>query len=573
MVAIVLIAAQSATNDTYTYAIAGGGTAGLTLALLLSVDPEVSVIVLEAGNSVANDPRALVPEQEGSLVGTSADWNFTTTPQASLYDNAVIQVPRGKALGGSSVLNYLIWARPSAVELDGWSSVLGLQGWDWESLLPAFEGSENFTDPPADLAETLTVDDTVHGRTGPIRGSMQRSIYSLYTDYVIPTLIGLGVEKPVDRIAGNTTGCGFVPLSIDSESYTRSWSGSVFELVAAQRPNLRVVTGSLVQRVAWNENVPDSGDVTAAGLQYADVSTGNEMTVNADNIVLSAGAVHTPQLLELSGVGDPAILTPLGIDVRVQSPVVGTQTADHLTYAGSFSFNDSSFTGGEYIQDFQDYASPSRFLSAEDYAFASALLDDDSNKPIDTSEATWQMVKYLWQLDDSFIEYGWYYGFVNIYVLHPLSQGTIHAASRDASESPVIDAGYNSANIALANGTVLQWDLWILSKAVQYYATTVPRATPLSSIAARFSLNGTLPFGELEQQVFQGLGSGSHQTGGTMMAAARSDGVVDQNVKVYGTSNVFVADASVVPVSPGEHTMGLVYAIAVKAARLLGGNS
>ena len=550
----------------YDYAIAGGGTAGLTLALLLSQNPNTTVIVLEAGESTADDPRALVPEQEGALVGTPFDWNFTTVPQAHLYNNATIGVPRGKTLGGSSALNFLIWARPSAVELDGYRDILGLgDGWSWEGLLQAFEGSENFTDPPPELAGTLTVDDAVHGRSGPIRETMEKGVYSLYTDYVLPALEGLGVPKPVDRTAGNTTGAGFVPLSIDANLYQRSWPGSAYAEVMQQRPNLDVRTGAFVTNVELDtEAVP----VRATGLTYMNTSATDivPITVNADQVILSAGAIQTPQLLELSGIGDPAILNPLGIDTKVKLVSVGTQATDHLTFAGSFLFNISNFTNSQYAQDFQDYPGPRRFLSEEDYVFASGLLADDRNKPASTSNATWEMLKHLWSVDDPFIEFGWYFGFVNIYNLHPLSQGTVHIDSSNPMFPPVINTGYNNAEITLGNGTVFRWDLWLLSKAVEYLAVTVAAASPLPSIAAAFSIDTDRP---VEDQVYQSLGSGSHQSGGAVLLPETSGGVVDENLKVYGTSNLYIADASVLPTSPGEHIMGIVYAIAVKASKIL----
>ena len=567
---LLLTTEAQTTTKTYDYAIAGGGTAGLLLGLTLAKrSPNSSILVLEAGQSSATDPRALVPENEGALVSTPFDWNFTTVPQRSLYNSATISVPRGKTLGGSSALNFLIWARPSKTELDGYASVLGLQGWNWASLLPAFEESENFTDPPRNLAGVLTVDDTVHGRAGLIDGSMEKAPYSLYTDYVIPALKSLGVPKPVDRTAGNTTGCGFVPLNINAAKYTRSWPGSMYAENAKALPNLEVRTGALVSRVLWDQTTLGSGSARATGLAYTNTSSGGSVSISAKNVILSAGAIQTPQLLELSGVGDPTVLTPLGIKSTVNLPAVGTQATDHLTYAGSFSFNISSFTNGQYVQDFQDYPGPSRFLSASDYAFASGLLANDANKPAGTSNATWQMVKYLWKKDDPFIEFGWYYGFLNSYVLHPLSQGTVHAASADTSRSPNINTGYNSASIKLSNGTTFNWDLWVLSKAIQYYATTLAAAKPLASIQAQFSVKGSLAFPDFQQRVFQGLGSGSHQTGGAVMLPQKAGGVVDGNLKVYGTQNLHVADASVLPVSPGEHTMGVIYAVAIKAADFL----
>lgn len=547
----------------YDYVIVGGGTSGLLLATLLSANPNITVAVLEAGIDGRTDPRIQIPENEGSIVGTEYDWNFTSTAQNYLYQNASIAYPRGRTLGGSAAMNFMIWERASAPEFDAWEKTFNISGWNWDTLYAAFKASENFTAPSAALQEEgLTFSLEEHGMSGPIDGTMSRNIYSLYSDYVIPALEELGVLKLVDGSGGNTTGMRFTPLAVNATSYTRSYSGSAYTN-AENRGNLFVLTNATVTRALWSSAVSPEGNVVADGVEYTDPSTGMPTVLNASNIVLAAGSVQSPPLLETSGVGDSAILAALGVPIVVDLPAVGTHFQDHLTCAGAFSFNTTlDLTGSEYIQEFQDYAQPSRFLSAEDYDFATNLLFSKLNSFQGNTNTSLAMLRAIWLADQPVIEFGWFLGFVTGYLLHPLSSGTIHASATTAQ--PDINPNFNAAHI---NGTA--FDLWLLSKALQYYATVVAASGPLGAIGAQYTVSGDLPFEVFQAQIHAGLGSGSHPTGGCAMLPLEQGGVVDETLRVYGTTNLWVVDASVIPASPGQHTMGLVYAIAMRAAEIL----
>lgn len=553
----------------YDYLIVGGGTSGLLLATLLSADTNVTVAVLEAGLDGRDDPLITVPENEGAIVGTAYDWGFTSVAQSHLDQDASsssssIAYPLGRTLGGSSAMNFMIYHRASRVEFDAWESVLNISSWNWETIYAAFKAAENFTEAPLALEqEGLTSEAAYHGSSGPIAGTMSRNIFSLWEDYIIPSLEALGVPKLDDADGGQTTGVRYVPLAVNATSYTRSYAATAYTAVEG-RANLDVLTNTTVKRVLWSEDRFD-GLAVANAVKYLDPSTGNLATLNASNVVLSAGSIQSAPLLQKSGIGDPSILSALDVPVIVDLPAVGTLFQDHLTYAGSFSFNTTlDFTGDLYIQALQDYAQPSRFLSEEDYAFATDLLFNVANgtPPTGASNASLAMLRALWTADEPLIEFGWFLGFVTGYILHPLSSGTIHATP--SNTQPAIDPNFNGAQI---NGTA--FDLWLLAKALQYYATTVASSGPLGAVGAEYSVSGNLSFEDFQSKVFAGLSSGSHPTGGCAMMPQEQGGVVDGNLKVYGTANVHVVDASVVPVSPGQHTMGLAYAIAVRAADIL----
>lgn len=571
LVAVFLWILEISRAASYDYIIVGGGTSGLLLATLLSDHPNTTVAVLEAGSDARTDPRVTVPENAGGIVGTEYDWNLTSVAQAHLYQNKSLSYARGRTLGGSSAMNFMINHRASAAEFDAWEGVLNVSGWNWDSLFAASKAGESFVGPSAALQEQgLTFDLTYHGTTGPVAGSMARDVYSLFSEYVIPSLEETGVAKLVDANGGNTTGVRYDPLAINASSYTRSYAGSAYTGVE-DRSNLFVLTNATVTRILWAGPLSPEGLSVASGVEYVDPSTGTLATLNGSNVILSAGALMSPPLLEMSGIGDSSVLSTLGVPVVVELPAVGTMLQDHLVYQGSFAFNETlDLTGGQYLQTFIEHAPPSRFLSEDDYAFATNLLFNTSNDPLLTqgaSNTSIAMARALWAADEPFLEFSWFFGWLSGYVLHPLSSGSVHAAARPCPSSscaPVIDPALNAVQV---DGT--SFDLWLLAKGLHYYARTVASSGPLGSVGAQFSISGNLAFEEFQSGIFEGLSGGDHPTGGCAMLFREQGGVVDEELRVYGTDNVRVVDASVIPVSPGQHTMGLVYAIAVRAAQIL----
>ncbi|KAF2773676.1 FAD/NAD(P)-binding domain-containing protein [Teratosphaeria nubilosa] len=146
----VFYAAAQLTNQTYDYVIAGAGTAGGLLAVVLSENPNITVAVLEAGGDGRTDPNITVPERRGTIQHTEYDWAFWTLPQPGLYDNGTEgaqPVPRGKVIGGTSAMNWMIHNTDSRVQLDIWESLLNLTGWNWETLFTAFRESETMYEP------------------------------------------------------------------------------------------------------------------------------------------------------------------------------------------------------------------------------------------------------------------------------------------------------------------------------------------------------------------------------------------------------------------------------------------
>jgi len=501
------------------------------------------------------------------------DWGLQSTLQPGLFENGTggsQYVPRGKAFGGTSAMNWMIHNENSRVQLDIWESLLNLTGWNWDSMSTAFRESETMFAPPACGAADLPYDASYHGGTGPICSTFQRSVYSLLTDYVESTLRANDYPAPHDGNNGDAVGPNFLPLAICPNNYTRSYSGSAYTAVES-RPNLHVLTDSYVTRILWQST---TGNATATGFEYIDMSSGSDVTqqVLGRQVVISSGIIQSPQILELSGVGDPAILNPLGIDTVVDLPNVGVGLRDPpMTNYWPISFQldpSVNLTGNESIQNFIDLEPASRILSPEDYAAASQWLNATTSIP-GLEDVQLQVFKELWFANQPIIELAWQYHTANVtpYNLIPLSQGTVHINSSDPLQPPAINPNYNTVN-ATINGTTVSWDMWLLAKASQHYVTQLATTPPMSDIVISTTPAYNLSFDDWYNAIFQWTGSSQHLTGGNPMLPRDVGGVVDTNLLVYGTTNVRVVDGSVFPYQPSAHPMGVTYALAVRAARI-----
>lgn len=434
----------------------------------------------------------------------------------------------------------------------------------------AFRESETMHAPSSKLVDVLPYNASLHGGTGPISSTFQRSVYSLYSQYVSPTLEEGGFTPTHDGNNGNANGPNFLPLAIEPFNYTRSYAGSAYSAVDS-RPNLELRTNCQVTIITW----ASTGDnATASGLKYVSGNGSSNQTteVSGREIVISAGTIQSPQILELSGIGDPEILHAVNITPIVNLPSVGTSLRDPpmMNYWPiQFKINESvNLTGNEYIQNFIDLEPASKILSPADYNAASAWLNNTASIP-GLRDAQLEVFKELWYSDEPLIEFAWQYKTANVtpYCLVPLSQGTVHINSSDPLHPPAINPNYNVVN-ATVNGTVVQWDMWFLAKAAQYYTKLLATSAPMSSVVTSTVPDYNMPFEDWYEAIFQQTGSSQHLTGGNPMLERETGGVMDTELRVYGTNNVRVVDGSVFPYQPSAHPMGVTYALAVRAARI-----
>ncbi len=250
---------------------------------------------------------------KGSTLGTIYDWNFTSIPQAAL-DNRIITQSRGKVLGGSSALNLLIWDRGSKPEYDAWGEVNG-NDWNWDTMIAAMNKAENFSNP----GPPIYTGHTDYGVAGPIHAVVNRYRPAQQHPWV-PTFANPDVYNNTDWLAGENTGAAFHSSAIDPSNYTRSYSAVTY--LPHGGPNLKVVANTQVAHVNLEKK---GGSHTVTGVTLL-----NGTVINAKKeVILSGGTISNPQLLELSGIGQPKILKAAGVKQMIKLPGVGENLQDH----------------------------------------------------------------------------------------------------------------------------------------------------------------------------------------------------------------------------------------------------
>ncbi|KAA1478268.1 alcohol oxidase [Dentipellis sp. KUC8613] len=592
--------ARAFSRISFDYIVVGGGTAGLTVASRLAETPNVQVGVLEAGFFHQGDPLVDVPGDIGLAQGNASyDWAFSTVPQSGAAGRQISQ-PRGKMLGGSSGLNLLAWNRPSKPELDAWDHFAPGTGWNWTGLLRYMMKAESIMagewNPFPGLTpqeENDTYDSAVDGTTGPIRASLN----VLYPDNVPPfvsSLNNVGISTNPNADAGNTTGVYNTRTCIDRSTGTRSYAAQYYCRSSSQS-NFHVLTNSQVTKIVFK---PGAQNVTATGVRF--VVNGQSYVVDASTeVILAAGTVQTPQILELSGIGNRTILDQAGVQTLVNLPGVGENLQEHLFAPVQYQLNSSvinfdtlrinaSFAAAQAAQY---SASHTGWLAASDSAFAylpfgvfvnasdkSALISAFNASTQVAGTTPLQALQYE-------IQAGWLQeddvpqvevlvfskGLISpaddqVYTTllggfqHPVARGSIHINSSNPLAYPVIDGNY------LDN----DYDVLTIVNAVKL-ARRVGTVAPFSNIVVTETNPppGELSDADLINWVRTTANPGSHLIGTAAMAPKSIGGVVDGQLKVYGTTNVRVADASIMPLLIATHIQQPVFAIAEKLADIL----
>jgi choline dehydrogenase len=531
---------DAATSDEFDVVVVGAGSAGCALAGRLSEDPSLRVLLLEAGGS-DDVLEVQIPAALYKVFRTRRDWNYTTEPQPGL-DGRRLFWPRGKLLGGSSSINAMIYVRGAAADYDEWAKLTGDDAWSYDHVLPLFRRME----------DNARGADRWHGVGGPLRVEDLRSPHP-WTRAVIESAVAAGYPRNDDFNGAAQEGVGQYQVT---QKRGRRWSAADAYLHPAEaRPNLTVRTGALTSRVLVE-------DGRATGVEYR---RGGEVHVARAirEVVLSGGAVNSPQLLMLSGIGPADHLRSVGVDVVHDLPGVGANLQDHPLVpvishvrSGRSLFRYESPSG--YARWFAARRGPLTSNIAEAGLFtgsAPGLAEPDLQMHFIPAKF-WRQAEVDPDVD----------AFTACVVLvHVASRGSVRLRSADPTWAPAIDAGYltESRDLDALVGGVEQ-------------AREIAAVGPLAQVLAEeWSPGGALRRpDDLRRSVRETLESLYHPVSSCRMGRADDDSaVVDPQLRVRGVEGLRVVDASVMPTLIRGNTNAPTMMLAERAADLISGRS
>jgi choline dehydrogenase len=325
---------MSETSATFDYVIIGGGTAGCLLANRLSAEPNHRVLLLEAGKTDSY-PWIHIPVGYLYCIGNPrTDWMYHTEPDAGL-NNRVQRYPRGRVLGGCSSINGMIYMRGQARDYDAWAKITGDDSWSWQNALADFKAHENHyrLDQGADpITGNNSRFSDMHGSGGEWRVEKQRLSWDVLDSFA-DAAEQAGIEKIDDFNGGDNAGVGY--FDVNQRSGWRWSSSKAFLRPARGRPNLTIWTEAQAQKLSWS--TADNGQPRCTGLSLSRAGQTVQVTANRE-VILSAGAINSPQILQLSGIGPADLLRSHGIEVIRDAPV-GENLQDHLQIRAVFKVN------------------------------------------------------------------------------------------------------------------------------------------------------------------------------------------------------------------------------------------
>jgi choline dehydrogenase len=534
--------------DRYDYIIIGAGSAGCVLANRLSADLKTRVLLLEAGGK-DNSVLVRMPAGAGSLLKekNAYNWGFWTEPEANL-DGRKLWWPRGKGWGGSSSINGMIYIRGHARDYDQWSQ-MGLRGWSYAEVLPYFKKSETFEGGA----------DAYHGADGPLHVSKAASKNPIYSSFVAA---GAQAGHKTTNDFNGFQQEGFGPYQLTIRDGQR-WSASAGYLhpILGRRPNLTAEVEARTSRI-----IIENG--RAVGVEFLQGKGRVKRTAYADaEVLVCAGAVQSPQILQLSGIGDPDDLGAVGVPVVHALKGVGKNLQDHLDMTLSWETPgvQSAYTfnkGLNRLVTGLNYMLRGQGSGRQNFLEAGAFLK--SRPDLDRPDLQLHCVMAIMQNHgNTLVEKD---GFtVHVCQLRPESRGRVGLRSADPFDDPAIHANYLAT----------EEDRRALREGVKITRNLADQAALKAIIGEElFPGPSVKTDADIDAWIKRGAETIYHPVGTCRMGAAGDAmAVVDDHLKVIGIEGLRVVDASVMPTLVGGNTNAPTIMVAEKAADMILGRN
>jgi choline dehydrogenase len=499
--------------SSYDFVVVGGGSAGSVVASRLSEDPDVRVLLLEAGPADGSAAMS-VPAAWPALIGSEVDWGYHTVAQPGLGGNALTYA-RGKVLGGSSSINAMVFLRGHRSAIDAWEAA-GAKGWGYDDLLPYYRRSEH----------TEGLDPHYRGVGGPMKPQPAATIHPTARAFVEAVQEG-GYPVSADLNGADAEGVARYELTVTDGA--RQSAADAYLRPFLDRPNLTVVTGAVARKLAISGS-------RCTGVQYT--LGGQLRTAEAGEVVLCAGAIGSPHLLMLSGIGPAGALRAHGIQVAADLPGVGENLSDHplgpVVYAAA-----RPVPAGD---------------RASNHGNAVAALRTDPALPAPDVHILFMDVPVI-PPGMRGPQYGYTIRFA---LLNPRSRGSVRLAPGDPGAAPLIDPGFLTDEQDVA-GMLARLRL----------AREIGGAQAMAEWRQEEVLPGAAVSTTAQQEGFLRRCTDTYfHAVGTCKMGTDAEAVTDLQLRVHGIDGLRVADASVMPSLPAANTNATVLAIAERAADL-----
>ncbi|KAL4808643.1 hypothetical protein BDV18DRAFT_132832 [Aspergillus unguis] len=554
--------AYAATRAVSDYVIVGAGPAGYVLATRLSEDPAVTVTLLEASPDGGNDPNMYTPAFAGKLQGSKYDWNYTSQPDPR-RGGAAIRFPQGHTLGGGTSINFMSYSRGAASVYDEWADVSGNDRLRFANLLQQFEQSTTLT-VPSSIDYEHAANPDVYG-SGPLQISYEEKTTGtepFWGDAMASSIPNVTLIDPTDGHSIGRTNGG--PHTIDIKTGRRSSAQAAYGPILATRANVRILTGAEATKIRIKHGRAEAVDY------FLHAQSITQSIYARREVLVSAGAIGSPKLLMLSGLGPRQHLQDLGIHLVMDIPDIGDNLHDHHnavimaqipeTITTSFTLRaNSTLLAEAQAQYSADGTGPLSYTLTSSY-----VSERPSDAFLDSINATFHkalpkdrpLLFYQYTtspmvadpLDVNVVS-----GFVTL--LQPEGNGQVRLASANFRDAPLIFANYWGSDADLA---------------LELYGYKKLRSAMASDLLAPIVQGELFPGSETQsdEQLIQAMFASAwpfHHPSGTCSLGK----VVGGDFRIPGFENLRVVDSSVIPTQPTSHMSGPVYAVAELAAQMI----